>query len=101
MTSLSFNYKRGSNLPRRTFIINVEQPVTFIPDEDEMVFEVTAPDQILAQEIVRRHLDGDQCVLTFWIYAIREVVYQYRTGVTFIRPFMLDGKSVRFPYWGA
>jgi hypothetical protein len=95
---LSFNYKSGSTLARRVFVINVQQPVSFLPDEDEMTFEVTAPDQIFAQEIVRRHLDGDASVLTFWIYSIREVVYQYRTGSIFIRPFMLEGKSVRFPY---
>ena len=96
---LSFNYKSGSTLARRVFIINVQQPVSFLPDEDEMTFEVTAPDQILAQEIVRRHLDGDACVLTFWIYAIREIVHQYRTGSVFVRPFMLEGKTVRFPYF--
>lgn len=90
---LSFDYKSGSSLPRRTFIIDV-----LIDNSEYVQTTVIAPDQIFAQEIVRRNLIRDSRVTTFWTYAVREVVVNYRYE-TFIRPFVLDGKSVRFPYF--
>lgn len=90
---LTFNYRSGSSLPRRTFIVNV-----LIDGTENVQTEVIAPDQYFAQEIVRRDLTADPRVMSFWTYAIREVVKR-RDGVTFIRPFMLEGKSIRFPYF--
>lgn len=90
---LTFNYKSGSTLPRSTFIVDV-----LIDGTEHVQTTVIAPDQIFAQEIVRRDLTADPRVMSFWTYAIREVVTR-RDGVVFIRPFMLDGVSVRFPYF--
>jgi hypothetical protein len=95
MLRLFYKYLGNSNLPRRTFIVNV-QLSTFDTDND-VILEVIAPDQILAQEIVRRHFDRCRDSITFWTYAIREVVTK-RDGTVYVRPFMLEGKTVRFPY---
>lgn len=90
---LTFNYRPGSTIPRCTFIVDV-----LIDGTEHVQTTVIAPDQYLAQEIVRRDLTRDPRVMSFWTYAIREVVTR-RDGVVFIRPFMLDGVSVRFPYF--
>jgi len=90
--TLSFPYLLRSTLPRRVFIVNYRAN-----DEDERSFTVTAPDHIFAQELVRRELTRDPFVSSFWTHTIREVHFNYRREVV-IRPFMLDGISVRFPY---
>lgn len=90
---LTFNYRSGSSLPRRTFIVNV-----LIDGTEDVQTTVIAPDQIFAQEIVRRDLTADPRVMSFWTYAIREVVIN-RNHQPVIRPFMLDGVTVRFPYF--
>jgi len=96
MMQLSYNYGPHTKLYRGTFIVNVQ--LSAFDKMTEAVYQVTAPDQIFAQEIVRRQLDPLNDCITFWTYAIREVVTK-RDGTTFIRPFMLNGHSVRFPYF--
>lgn len=97
MQTLWYWYPVNSTLPQRTFIVNVEHPLSGEPDGDESVFQVIAPDDVMAQEVVRKRLVRSNDVITFWTYAIREIVQDYR-GAVYQRPFMLRGQTVRFPY---
>lgn len=93
MDRLIYNYNFLSTLQRRVFIIN-----TLINDETEQVLEVTAPDQVYAQELVRRYNTHSPLTVKFWTYAIREVA-RFRDGKVSLRPFMIDGHTVKFPYF--
>lgn len=90
---LIYNYNLLSTLQRRVFVIN-----SLINDEAEQVIEVTAPDQVYAQELVRRYNTNHATTTKFWTYAIREVT-RFRDGRVSLRPFMIDGHTVKFPYF--
>jgi len=64
---LTWRYKRGSKLPQRTFVVNVT--VNGEPD----LFEVTAPDALAAEQLVRQLLNDAPNVEAFRFDLIREV----------------------------
>ena len=69
-----YPYKRGSTLPRRTFIVNVT-----VNHRDALAVEVTAPDANAAEQVVRNALNASDGVTGFSFDLIREVEYAYNS----------------------
>jgi hypothetical protein len=68
MPDLSFKYRRGSDLPRRTFVVDVT-----VNGAPGLQLTVTAPDYTVAETLVRVPLNSNAGVESFSLDMVREV----------------------------
>lgn len=81
---LTYGYRPTSDLPRNTYIVDVDTIVvgdrgtTWVT---RRVFNVTAPDANAAQGLVRRRLDKNPNVIRFALVMLRQVSLVWHQGV--------------------
>ena len=72
---LTFGYGSTSTLPRRTFIVNVTKTPVDSTSPVHVTFNVTAPDPLACEGIVRRRMWRDVDTYTTWtMTVVREVI---------------------------
>ena len=71
---MTFKYKAGSDLPRRTFVVDVLVSWVASPESDYRKYTVVAPDFGSAEQVVRRMLTDALAVKAFRFDMVREVM---------------------------
>jgi len=70
--NLAYTYRRSSNLPRRTFHVDVTL-TNHMGQDASFAYTVTAPDALSAEQVVRNVLVGNPAVHQFRFDLMREV----------------------------
>lgn len=100
-TSLTFNYRSTSTLPRREWVVTVRVLSTRSSDvlEGYLSFAVTSPDVLQTSRLVRNYMTQTYPDFHWTEWTVREVVQVYCSGREGRSPLvlvsLLEGQSVR------